>query len=203
MLSDVITLPLRIGVFATRLGLRVVGQAVRFGLKATERLAEAAVPRPPAATGSADGEQPSGSVRVDVASAPATSIDRERTTEATRGPAPTPTKESRSRPVAPAEPAAPLAGTAPEHVSRETQLVETFADPGAEQGVGASVDVLEPWEGYARMTRDDVIARLNDASREELAAVELYEHAHRGRKTVLAAADRQLRRATAADRAKS
>jgi hypothetical protein len=53
------------------------------------------------------------------------------------------------------------------------------------------------------MTANDVIARLPDASPEELAAIELYEHAHRDRKTVLAAAERELRRATAAVRSRA
>jgi hypothetical protein len=81
--------------------------------------------------------------------------------------------------------------------------VESFADPGAEEGVGATVAVDEPWAGYAHMTANDVIARLPDASPEELAAIELYEHAHRDRKTVLAAAERELRRATAAVRSRA
>ena len=60
--------------------------------------------------------------------------------------------------------------------------------------------VEAPWEGYGRMAAKEVIARLADASREEVAAVELYERAHRSRRTVLAAASRQLRMATAAAR---
>ena len=43
---DVITLPLRIGACAIRLGFRAAGQAATVALKATERLAEAAVPPP-------------------------------------------------------------------------------------------------------------------------------------------------------------
>jgi hypothetical protein len=46
------------------------------------------------------------------------------------------------------------------------------------------------------MTADDVVARLAAASREEIAAVELYERLHRGRRTVLTAAGRELRRAS-------
>jgi hypothetical protein len=82
-------------------------------------------------------------------------------------------------------------------VSEEPRFVESFAEPGAEEGVGAAVHVREPWKGYGQMTAKDVVARLTGASREELAAVELYERAHRSRRTVLAAADRGLRRATA------
>ena len=86
---------------------------------------------------------------------------------------------------------------APAHVSEEPQLVEEFADPGAEDGAGAAVHVEEPWDGYAQLTADQVVARMADASREELAAVALYEGANRGRKSVLAAADRRLRQLTA------
>jgi hypothetical protein len=81
-------------------------------------------------------------------------------------------------------------------VSEEPELVEAFADPGAEDGAGAAVHVEEPWEGYAHMTANEVIARLADASQEELATVTLYERVHRGRRTVLAAARRQLQRAS-------
>jgi hypothetical protein len=112
-------------------------------------------------------------------------------------------------PAPPAPPAPPEARTTPPvrsapppppppaHVSREPQLVDASADPGAEQGPGATVRIDEPWAGYGQMTAPDVIDRLTGASAEELAAAALYERAHRGRKTVLAAADRELRRRTA------
>jgi hypothetical protein len=55
------------------------------------------------------------------------------------------------------------------------------------------VTVAEPWEGYARMSAGDVISRLADATPAELAAVQLYESAHKQRETVIAAAARALR----------
>ena len=190
MLFDVLILPLRLGAFATRLGFRVVVDVVGFGLSTTERLVESAVARPAEPAGDAVGDEASRSVVVDV--------------EVAREPSIT---ETPSTPTAPAEPAAPRADTAPdmppEHVSREDELVEAFADPGAEEGVGATVTIDEPWAGYAHMTANDVIARLPDASPEELAAIELYEHAHRDRKSVLAAANRELRRATAVARSRA
>jgi len=85
----------------------------------------------------------------------------------------------------------------PMHVSEGLQFVEAFAEPGAEDGAGAAVHVRQPWKGYAQMTANEVLVHLADASPEELAAVALYEGAHRGRKTVLAEARRQLRLATA------
>ena len=83
------------------------------------------------------------------------------------------------------------------HVSEGLQFVEAFAEPGAEEGAGAAVHVMPPWKGYAQMTADEVLVRLADASPEELAAVTLYEGAHRSRRTVLVGARRQLRLATA------
>jgi hypothetical protein len=92
---------------------------------------------------------------------------------------PAPTSSARSEP--------------PTHVSEEPVLVSESAEPGAEDGAGASVTVLEPWTGYGRMTAKDVIDRVRSASVAELAALRLYEARHRARRTVLAAADRQLK----------
>jgi hypothetical protein len=92
-----------------------------------------------------------------------------------------------------AEPAPSARSEAPTHVSEEPVLVSESAEPGAEEGAGASVTVLEPWTGYGRMTARDVIDRVRSASVAELAALRLYEARHRGRRTVLAAADRQLK----------
>jgi len=94
-------------------------------------------------------------------------------------PAPAPAPSARSEP--------------PTHVSEEPVLVSESAEPGAEEGAGASDTVLEPWTGYGRMTARDVIDRVRSASVAELAALRLYEARHRARRTVLAAADRQLK----------
>lgn len=90
------------------------------------------------------------------------------------------------------EPPAPLLEE-PAHVSEETELVQESAEPGAEEGAGADVSVLEPWEGYGRMSAEDVIDRAGTATAAELAAMRLYEARHRARQTVLTAVDRQLR----------
>jgi hypothetical protein len=84
----------------------------------------------------------------------------------------------------------------PVHVSEEAVLVRESAEPGAEDGAGAAVTVREPWKGYERMRANAVIQRLADAGPAELAAVQLYESANRGRQTVLAAVERELRTAT-------
>jgi hypothetical protein len=84
----------------------------------------------------------------------------------------------------------------PVHVSEEPELVQEVAEPGAEDGAGASVTIDEPWPGYARMTAKQVIERLTDATAAELAAVQLYESINRDRQTVRAAAERNLKSKT-------
>jgi hypothetical protein len=79
------------------------------------------------------------------------------------------------------------------HVSEEPELIREEAERGAENGAGAAITVIEPWNGYEKMSARDVIARAKTANRTELAAVRLYESRHRSRQTVLAAVDRQLK----------
>ena len=113
-----------------------------------------------------------------------------RTRQAARPPA----QESsvpRQEAAAPRE--APAAAPAPDHVSEEPVLVEEVADPGAEDGAGPEISVGEPWPSYASMTASEVIARLEEADPAAVAVARLYEQANRGRKTVLAAADRRLK----------
>jgi hypothetical protein len=81
----------------------------------------------------------------------------------------------------------------PVHVSEEPELVRESAEPGAEDGAGAALTVIEPWSGYQRMNAREIIARAKRSGRAELAAVRLYEARHRARQTVLAAVDRQLK----------
>jgi hypothetical protein len=102
--------------------------------------------------------------------------------------------------VAPAAEPAAEPGTAPAppfaepaHVSEEPVLVLEASEPGAEDGAGADVTVVEPWVGYRDMKAKDVIDRIKTASVAELAAMRLYEARHRARQTVLAAVDRQLK----------
>ena len=171
MVRDAIALPLRIGRRATSLGFRVAGHAASVGRRALGRLISPANRGP--TSGAVEHEEASGRAPVAPESA------------APRQPADT------AEPGLGAVPAA-----SPRHVSEQPELVDSYAEPGAEDGPGASVHVVEPWKGYRHMTADDVIARLAAASREELVAVELYERRHRGRRTVLTAAARRLRRAS-------
>jgi hypothetical protein len=74
-------------------------------------------------------------------------------------------------------------------------LVDELAEPGAEDGAGANIEVAKPWEGYDQMTAKKIVARLRSSSAAELAMVELYESANRNRETVFAAVKRQLKTA--------
>ena len=112
-----------------------------------------------------------------------------------------PTAE-RPSPVRPVEPRPPTRERPPEpvHVDEEATLVGEFAERGAEEGAGAELDLAEPWEGYDGLSVEQVLARLDQASPETLAAVTLYEGANRGRGSVVEQADLLLRRRTAPGR---
>ena len=169
---DVIALPVRIGRRGASLGVAAAWQVADLGLRAVESLISRAV--------DIDEQEMSDSDRVaPVASPPP-------------APPPAPAVDFAPPPPPPPPPPAPE----PAHVSEEPELVDSYAEPGAEDGPGASVHVAEPWKGYGQMAADDVVDRLAAASREEIAAVELYERLHRSRRTVLTAAERQLRRAS-------
>ncbi len=79
------------------------------------------------------------------------------------------------------------------HVDTEPVLVESFAEPGAEDGAGAEVRIDPPWEDYPQLTAADVIQRLTECSAAELAAIELYEAATRRRTTVVSAVEVELK----------
>ena len=217
MCREMITMPLRIVACTTRLGVRLTEDVVGVALSVTRRLIEAAVPgEPQRAAPSGRGETGGVRVGVIIASPPSTSEttpdrppadaapDAARggegrispvTTQASAAEASSkaPSVRSSALPVTEPRPASP-----PMHVSEELRFVEAFAEPGAEDGAGAEVHIKEPWNGYAHMTANEIIARLADATREQIAAVMLYERVHRRRRTVLAAAERQLRAATTA-----
>jgi hypothetical protein len=95
----------------------------------------------------------------------------------------------------PAEPPA-ASQQPPAHVSEQPELVREVADPGAEDGAGASVAIAEPWPGYRQMNAKQVIERVADATPAELAAIELYESSNRDRQTVRAAVQRSLKAKT-------
>jgi hypothetical protein len=113
-------------------------------------------------------------------------------TPAATPPAPAP---AATRP-APPDVVAPPAPPEPSHVSSEPELVRESAEPGAEDGAGAQIRIEEPWPGYRSFKARDIVARLPSATREELAAVELFERAGANRKSVIAAAQRALKKAS-------
>jgi hypothetical protein len=162
--AELIRFPLRVGVQASRLALRSVVAAGEIAIGLLDRVA------------SQEG----------AAAGPAA-----HTGEGTvfSGPVPAPAHEG---PVPAAEPA-DADPPVPPHVSEEPELVSESADPGAVNGAGAELTVDEPWPGYGEARAADVIAALADATREQLALVELYEAGHRSRKSVLAAVERELK----------
>lgn len=183
-MTSLLTLPIRAGLRAAELGLRVSEAVAERAIAAL-----GAVLAPTASPG-------------ETASAPHPRAPHSRAGDSERQPS-TPT----ARPQASAPPAPPprLAAVAPAppvpepatpaHISAESTLVRETSDPGAEDGAGAQIHVAEPWPGYRKLKAADVIDRLRGQDTAELAAVELYELSHRGRKTVLDAVRRESRRA--------
>jgi hypothetical protein len=202
-MGRLITLPLRLGVGAASLMLRGTEAVLTRALALAGRTDTAAAPPPPPAPPSAR------------ASRPRPSRPARRPSPGPEAPPPPPVSGPPppvsgppppvsgppppvsgppppvSGPPPPEPPSAPLVEQ-PTHVSEEPELVEEFAEPGAEDGAGAQVTVDEPWEGYARLSAKDVIARVAVSSQAELAAVTLYESAHQARQTVLSAVERRL-----------
>jgi hypothetical protein len=170
MAGKLITLPLRVTFGSARLLTRAATGAAGHALSLAGRTIGAVAPRP----------EPMPMPRPE----PTPPV---RPTPTVRQPPPRPTPAVRQPP--PEPPAVPE----PTHVSEEPELVSEYAEPGAEQGAGAAITVIEPWTGYEKMNAKDVIDRAGRASQAELAAVRLYESRHRSRQTVLAAVDRQLR----------
>jgi hypothetical protein len=95
-----------------------------------------------------------------------------------------------SRETPPIRPRRPVVWDEPrrERVSKQPVLVPEVDESDAAEGPGAEIRVAKPWDGYSRMKATEIIARLGNASSEELAVVQLYEESHRRRKTVLQAA---------------
>jgi hypothetical protein len=203
-LEQLITLPLRVGVRAANLTLRVTGEAAGRAFMVAEQVVRVVRPeaepepapmaaptrapsaRPPAPSA----RPPAPSARPPAPSARPPALRPNGTIAAATTPTPTPSTEPSAR--APL----PRLDQEPDHVSEEPVLVEEFADPGAEDGAGAEVTVDEPWAGYRQLTAQELIERLVALSPEELAAVQLYEGTHRRRDTVLTAVEHQLRLAS-------
>jgi hypothetical protein len=87
------------------------------------------------------------------------------------------------------EPASDRAKT----IDDEPELVAELAEPGAEEGASAEVEVDEPWDGYDDLSADEVIARIGEADSAAVGVVELYERSHKQRRTVITAVERRQR----------
>jgi hypothetical protein len=109
----------------------------------------------------------------------------------------TPTRPVTREPVpeAPTPPPTPAAAEPPaeeQHVDEGAVLVAEVAEGGAEDGAGPELEVVEPWENYDRMSAEEIGDLLSAASREAVAAVQLYEAVTKGRDSVLEAAESRL-----------
>lgn len=196
MVGELIMLPVRIGVRATRLWFRAAEETVSVATSTTGRLlglgsrgSEAHAGAHPTEQRRSDGD---GNGHNAFSSRESTVVDSdeiERQVSAALHPPGEDTPAPREQPRSDEAPIDPQ----PVHVSEEPSLVEEFAEPGAEEGAGAEVHIEPPWEGYTRMSAKQIVDRLLVASPAELAAVQLYESSHRNRQTVLNAAKRQLR----------
>lgn len=208
MTGAIITLPVRLGLRGTRLALRVAEEATDLAIGTTFRLAGVVLgARARRQSGASPASMSVAPTPRDMppAAAERPTAPAERPTAAPRRERqqPTPMRGNGAGELASARleregltTTLPPTGvdTSPEHVSEEPELVLESAERGAEEGAGASVTVLEPWEGFAGMNARTVISRLSQATAAELAAVQLYERAHRDRRTVLEAVERELQR---------
>jgi hypothetical protein len=183
--AGIITLPLRAGFGGARLLLRTAASAVGCAAALGERVSDSIAWGQPAPTlEPVPGPEPAPSSEPAPEPAPPVASNSSNGT----------VTEPLVAPPPPPPPPAPPA--APRHVSEEPELVREVADPGAEDGAGATVNIAEPWTGYSAMTAKQVIDRLAASTPAELAAVELYESANRDRQTVRAAAERYLKTKT-------
>ena len=189
MAGKLITLPLRVSFQSARLVTHVAGAATSRALSLASRTIGAVTPGGPAAPQPhAAPTPPEPPPERPARRTPPREAPSVRAVSPIRTPIPAPPPTPETQTVEPA----PLVEE-PAHVSEEPELVREEAEPGAEDGAGAAITVLEPWNGYARMSAKDVITRAREANQAELAAVRLYESRHRSRQTVLAAVDRQLK----------
>jgi hypothetical protein len=198
--GGIITLPLRVGAGGARVVLRTAagaaGCAAKLGGRATVAATQAAARVSDTLTWGRPA--PSFEPPPEAATAPDVSAPRATPEHSVNGDLSEPprTQTPRVPPIAPPPEPEPPTPVEPVHVSEEPELVQEVAEPGAEDGAGASVTIGEPWPGYARMTAKQVIERLADATPAELAAVQLYESINRDRQTVRAAAERNLKSKT-------
>lgn len=189
MNQKLLTIPLRVGFEATRtavtISIRLTGAAIHL-LRPAERSKSSA--GPPSSPRTAAPPPP----------APPRARPESRTNGQPEPPArPRAAAQPPPTPVTPpqGQPDRPLSTSedAVKTIDDEDEVVAEYAEAGAEEGAGAQLDVEEPWQGYADMNAEAVIARIGEADAATLAIVELFEHSHKKRQTVLAAAEKRLR----------
>ena len=191
MFPKVVSVPLRIGLSATRTTLTLSAKLAVYVAGEVVHVAQSQFGSSPTQTSTRPAPAPA-------RPAPA------------RPAAPTPSNGASAAP-APASPPAPLNGevVSPIEAYPDTPLtreeadaktiddtdevVAEFAEAGAEDGAGAQIAFDEPWEGYDSANVEAVTAHLASADAAELAVVELYEQTHKARKTVLDAAAKRLK----------
>jgi outer membrane biosynthesis protein TonB len=206
---SLISLPLRFGVRTARASLQATRDLVELGLATLDIVGRVLGEEP-----TEGGDRAETAPEPPVAPAPPPAAPEPPAPEPPAAPAPEPPAPPPAPPVEPvAPPEPPPAAAVPpvpapgptestsidiglepeEHSPDERELVEEFADPGAEDGAGASLRVEPPFEGYDALRAPDVIAHLRSADLAELGETELYERTHRGRRTVLEAITREIR----------
>jgi hypothetical protein len=186
MVGELIMLPVRVGVRATRLWFRAVEETVSITSRAGGRMIELL------ASGSSDGADAEVGGAASAVEKPTREREPDAAVRASTRPSQAPETVRDVRQLRQAEPATPPAAE-PAHVSEEPTLVDEVAEPGAEEGAGAEVRIDPPWGGYERLNAKEVVSRLTDSDPAELAAVQLYETSHRRRQTILNAVERELR----------
>ena len=200
MPTGLITLPLRLGIRSASIALGVTERAVGFAWHAVETLVpgvgghgdttstpDRPFTREPTPDRDENGSAPERAPVEEPAGDPRAEFEREDPRVALREAPPEPEILSEEPTI---DPEPPLSEG---HVDTETTLVESFAEPGAEDGADAQIRIEPPWEGYAAQTAEEIVGRLDDCSAAELAGAELYEAANKQRSTVLAAVERQLK----------
>ena len=83
-------------------------------------------------------------------------------------------------------PEAELLGDAPAHVSTEAEPVASFGPAGDPK---PAIEVQAPWPGYDDQSAAEVVKRVRQGDEATRAVVLLYERGHKGRKSVIAAAE--------------
>jgi hypothetical protein len=193
MTQKLLTLPFRLSFGAARTAFDISSKALTVSTKVAATAIELLKPGTPQREDS-EPVRPE-TVRRPVTRPPASRESRVNGDSAGSGPAAPPVPQA--APVTPPDeqPDTPLTSQqdAIKTLVEEEEVVAQFAEPGAEDGAGAQLDVEEPWDGYAEMNAGAIISRIDQADPAQLAVVELYEQTHKKRQTVLNAAAKRLR----------